>query len=95
MALMLAANAGWRRILLGAVVLLPFEVWGVAFDVMSQITIRSGYEAQMSSGYSSSARELVALCYQLGTLIFPTVTSIFMWGFLERRFVTEKLMRGG
>ena len=38
------------------------------------------------------AGEWVALGYQLGTLIFPTVTPVLAWGLLERRFVAEKLL---
>jgi hypothetical protein len=93
LALMLAAKASWQRILVGAIVLLPFEAWGVAFDALSQIAIRSGYEATVRSGYSATGREVIALGYQLGALIFPTVTPILAWGFLERRFVAEKLMQ--
>jgi mannitol-specific phosphotransferase system IIBC component len=89
---MLASKASWRRILLGVAVLLPFEAWGVAFDVLTQIAIRSGFEVSLHSGYSAWGREVLALGSQLGALIFPTVAPIVTWGFLERRFIAEKLM---
>ncbi|HLX24305.1 MAG TPA: exosortase H-associated membrane protein [Usitatibacter sp.] len=91
LALMLASKASWRRILLGVAVLLPFEAWSVAFDALTQIAIRSGFEVTVRSGYSAWGREVLALGYQLGALIFPTVAPIITWGFLERRFIAEKL----
>ncbi len=92
LALMLASKASWRRLLLGVAVLLPFEAWSVAFDVLTQIAIRSGFDVSVRSGYSAWGREVLALGYQMGALIFPTVAPIIAWGFLERRFVAEKLM---
>jgi hypothetical protein len=92
-ALMLASKASWQRILLGFAVLLPFEASSVAFDALTQIAIRSGYEATLQSGYSAWGREVLALGYQMGVLIFPTVAPILVWGFLERRFIAEKVVQ--
>ena len=92
LALMLGCKANWQRILVGIALLLPFEAVSVAFDVLSQVVIKSGYEATVRSGYSSFGREIVALGYQLGSLILPTVAPILAWGFLERKFVMEKIL---
>ncbi len=54
-ALMLAARAKWWKILSGAVVLLPFQAWGIAFDFLAQI-VRTGAEVSRAGGLVRLAR---------------------------------------
>ena len=92
LALMLAERAKWWKILVGASVLLPFQVWGVAFDVLAQIGVRLGPEIGAQAGLSGWRAEVIALGYQLGVLIFPSVVPVVLWVAFSRPFI-ESLLR--
>ncbi|MEO7743697.1 MAG: exosortase H-associated membrane protein [Usitatibacter sp.] len=92
LALMLAARARWWRILAGAAVLLPFQGWGIAFDFLAQVGAKMGPEIAAQAGLLP-AREAIALAYQLGNLLFPSLLPVMVWAWLERRFVEALRMR--
>lgn len=87
LALMLAERAKWWKILAGAVILLPFQSWGIAFDVLTQIGLRLGPEVTAQAGLSNWQLEVIALGYQLGILIFPSLLPIVMWGIFSRLLI--------
>ena len=84
MALALASRAAWRRIALGAAVLLPFQAWGIAFDGVASL-IRFGFAD--AAGLTDWRGEVAALNYQLGSLIFPTLVPVITWAALDWPFV--------
>ena len=86
-ALMLAARAKLWQLAVGVLLLLPFQVWGVVFDFLLQVGIRPGPEITNQAGLSAWQREAVALGYQLGNLVFPTVVPILLWGGFNRDFI--------
>ena len=90
-ALMLAERAGWRKILVGAVILLPFQIWGIAFDFLSQVGVRLGPEVAAQAGLSRWHAEAIALGYQLGSLIFPSLVPVVLWGASSRMFIDSVL----
>lgn len=73
LALMLAARAGWWKILIGTIVLLPFQSWGIAFDFLVQVGVKLGPEISAQAGLSGWRSEVIALGYQIGNLIFPSL----------------------
>jgi hypothetical protein len=77
-ALMLAARAKGWKILAGAAVLLPFQAWGIAFDFLAEI-VRSGADVSARAGLVGMRVELVALAYQVGSLIFPALVPVALW----------------
>ena len=85
-ALMLAARAEWWKILAGAAVLLPFQAWGIAFDFLAEI-VRSGADISARAGLLGLRAELVALGYQVGSLIFPALVPVALWVAFNRRLV--------
>jgi hypothetical protein len=96
LALMLGARARWTRVLLGAAILLPFQGWGVAFDFLAQVGAKMGPQVAAQAGLLG-AREAIALAYQLGNLVFPSVVPVVVWVALEKRFLESLLgprMRG-
>jgi len=72
-------------------VLLPFQAWGIAFDFLSQIGARLGPDVAALSGLSGWRLEGVALGYQVGSLIFPSLVPVMLWAAFSRRFI-EGLM---
>ena len=90
LALMLAARAKWQQILVGAVVLLPFQSWGIAFDFLAQVGVKLGPEVSAQAGLLGW-REAIALGYQIGDLIFPSLMPVVLWAVLNRPFIERAL----
>jgi hypothetical protein len=93
LALTLAARARWRTLLLGPLVLLPFQGWGIAFDFLAQVGVKLGPAISAQAGLLGPRAEFIALAYQLGTLVFPSVAPVVLWAFYNRGFVAA-LRRG-
>ena len=77
----------WRKLLLGTLVLVPFQAWGICFDLLKQVAITAGPGVAAETGYSSWQRENIALGYQMGTLMLPTVAPIALWLALNRKLI--------
>jgi hypothetical protein len=87
LALMLAARASSWKILVGAIVLLPFQAWGIAFDFLAQVGGRLGPEVAAQAGLSGWWLEGVALGYQVGSLIFPSLVPVLLWAAFSRQAI--------
>jgi hypothetical protein len=88
-ALLLASGEAkrWRKLMLGALVLIPFQAWGICFDLLKQVAITAGPAVSAQMGFSPWQLESIAVGYQLGTLILPTVTPIALWLALNRQLI--------
>lgn len=91
LALMLAARAKWWKILVGIVVLLPFQSWGIAFDFLAQVGVKLGPEVSAQAGLLGWRREFIALGYQIGNLIFPSLIPVVLWTIFSRPFIESVL----
>ena len=90
-ALMLAVNTQWWKILIGAIALLPFQSWGITFDLLVQVGIRLGPDIATQAGISGWHVEAIALSYQIGNLIFPTLIPVILWTSFNRSFIKDLL----
>ena len=91
LALMFAAGARWWKIFAGVALLLPFQSWGIAFDVLAQLGVRVGPDIAAQAGLSGWRVETVALGYQLGSLIFPVLIPVMLWAGFNRLFIENVL----
>jgi hypothetical protein len=93
-ALLLASGEAkrWRKLMLGALVLIPFQAWGICFDLLKQVAITAGPAVAAQTGFSPWQRESIALGYQLGTLILPTVAPVALWLALNRQFIPALML---
>ena len=93
-ALLLASGEAkrWRKLVLGALVLIPFQAWGICFDLLKQVAITAGPAVAAQTGFSPWQRESIALGYQLGTLILPTVAPVVLWLALNRQFIPALML---
>lgn len=92
-ALMLAARASAWKLVAGACALLPFQAWGIAFDLLAQVGMKLGPEVAAKAGVTGWLREAVVLGYQLGTLIFPTLVPVLLWAAFNRPLVAGLVLR--
>ncbi|MDR0248035.1 MAG: hypothetical protein LBI16_06570 [Burkholderiales bacterium] len=88
-ALILAARekGGWKKLLIGYLVIVPFITWGVTADFLKNINFSAGPFVASQVGFSSLQREIVAFAYQFGTLILPTVIPAIVWVLTHRNFL--------
>ena len=82
-ALMLAERATWWKILAGAAVLLLFQSWSIAFEVLAQI-MQFGSDVSDQAGVHGWRLMTVDIGYQLGTFIFPSLIPIVLWAASSR-----------
>lgn len=94
-ALILAARRPrwWRVLLLGYLVLLPFETWSVVAELLKDVAIGAGPSVASQTGFTAVQREVIAFAYQFGSLILPAVAPAVAWVLMHRRFL-ESLAGG-
>jgi hypothetical protein len=86
LALMLAARARWWKLLAGAAILFPFQGWGIGFDFLAQLGAKMGPEVAAQAGLLG-AREAIALAYQVGNLVFPSLVPVALFVAFSRPFI--------
>ncbi len=74
------ASKGWRqpgRLALGIAILLPLPAVGIGFDALRQL----GSAPQLAEllAWRPGMREAIALGYQVGSLLLPTLAPIAAW----------------
>ncbi len=79
-----------RTLLIGFLVLLPFQTFSVVADFLKNAVILAGPAVASQTHIGAWQRELIAFSYQFGTLILPTVAPAIVWVLMHRRFL-EKL----
>ena len=88
-ALILAAQEPRRvgMLLIGYAVLLPFQTFSVVADFLKNAAILAGPAVASQTELNAWQREVIAFCYQFGTLILPTVAPAIVWVLMHRRFL--------
>ncbi len=74
------------KFLIGALILIPVQVWGVYFEAL----IRLGQLIPIvipTLAATELGRNSIALAYQLGYLILPGVVPVVVWGMFNLEFI--------
>ena len=81
--LVMASGVSFLRkigvLLAGYVCVMLVQVWGVVWGALKMLTFNFGPEALQVVNDAGISSELIALCYQLGTLILPPLVPIILW----------------
>lgn len=95
-ALVLASGESKRllKLAIGVVALVPFQVWSITFDLLKQVAITAGPGIAAQVAFTRSESEGVALGYQLGALILPTLAPVGIWLALNRQFLPILMLEG-
>lgn len=90
-ALILAARGPHRlrTLLIGYVILLPFQTFSVVADFLKNVAILAEPAVASQTHLNAWQREVIAFCYQFGTLILPTVAPAIIWVLMDRRFLEK------
>jgi hypothetical protein len=88
-AMLLAARTErwWWKGLLGSVLLVPVQAWGICFQWLRDVVLTSGPSGLAYLGYPRWAMEAVAYGYQFGFLMLTPVAPIMLWLLFNKRFV--------
>jgi hypothetical protein len=84
-AVMLAARASFKMFLIGFALLLPFQAWGVFFDLLKDISLQSVQGIPLYQEFAGTTREFIIIAYQFGTLILPMLAPISLAAICARR----------
>ncbi|MEE4376405.1 MAG: exosortase H-associated membrane protein [Candidatus Competibacteraceae bacterium] len=74
---------------IGAVILVPVQAWGIYFETLVTLVFKTGPMIAQSMGTTALSREGIALAYQLGVLILPSVTPVLIWAILNQDFMVK------
>jgi len=85
-----AFGAVLARLGIGLAALVPVQAFGVVLAILKALAFDLGNPA----GWGGAAREAIALGFQLGSLVLPTVLALVAWAALNRQFVAELVGRG-
>lgn len=66
-------------LLAGYVCIMLVQVWGVVWQTLKMLSFNFGADAHQMVIDAGISDELIALCYQLGVLIFPPLVPIILW----------------
>jgi hypothetical protein len=81
--LVMASGVSFLRklgiLLVGYLAIMLVQVWGVVWQTLKMLAFNFGPEAQQLVIDAGISEELIALCYQLGVLIFPPLAPIILW----------------
>jgi len=73
----------------GAIILMPVQAWGVYFSALVTLVFRLGPVIAQAMATTAVTREGIALSYQLGFLILPSVTPVLIWAILNQDFIVK------
>ena len=82
------------RVLIAYVGLLPLHTWGISFELLSTLALRSGADVQAALGLAGWRLEAVALGYQFGYLMLPVIGAATLWIAMNRDMLRELLDPG-
>jgi len=80
------------QLLIAFVVVTAVTVWGTFWEIWRDLAFLLGPEAAAAVDSAGLPRTTIALCYQLGYLMFPGVIPIAAWILMNRPFI-EQLVR--
>lgn len=97
MALLFAADERFfsmSRMFLTYVLLLPFQAFGIAFDVIKTLAFETGPDVTVQLGFEPWQMNAIALGYQFGYLMLPFIAAAGIW-ILMNRALLESLRNEG
>jgi len=81
--LVMASGVSFLRkmatMLAGYVCIMLIQVWGVVWQVLKMLAFNFGEDAHQVVAAAGISDDLIALCYQLGVLIFPPLAPVILW----------------
>lgn len=95
-ALLLASRTPrwWWKLPAGLVALVPFQAWGICLTWLLQVAVVSGEQTRGQTRFGPWEINLIALGYQFGFLILPTLVPVLLWLAFDRRVIAGAMIEG-
>ena len=81
--LVMGSGASFARkaitLLIGYACVMLVQVWGVVWQSLKMLAFNFGPDAHQLVIDTGISDEVIALCYQLGVLIFPSLVPVVLW----------------
>lgn len=77
----------WLKGLLGSVLLVPAQAWGICFQWLRDVALTGGPQAMAYLNLPRWSLEAIAYGYQFGFLMLTPVAPILLWLAFDRRFM--------
>ncbi len=77
----------WGQLMLGCLAIWLAQAFGIAADALKVLALSAGPEAAAAVQEVGLNVDVIALCYQFGYLILPTVVPAALWLALNRPFI--------
>jgi len=91
--LVMGTDVSWLRkfviMLIGYTTITLVQVWGVVFQSLKMLAFNFGEQSHVFVTQAGVSDDVVAMGYQLGTLIFPALMPIFVWVLCNRPLVEQ------
>ena len=91
--LVMASGVSFLRkmgtLLVGYVCVMLVQVWGVVWQTLKMLAFNFGPDAHQLVVDAGISDEVIALCYQLGVLIFPPLVPIILWVLANWRLIEQ------
>ena len=91
--LVMGSDVSWKRkagiLLIGYTAILAVQVWGVVFQSLKMLAFNFGSQSHQVLQGLGISDSVIALGYQLGTLILPPLAPIFVWVLTNRPLVEQ------
>jgi hypothetical protein len=94
LALLLAARSRhfFRRAATGYLILLLPQTFSLVFEILRQIVTAGGRPGAM--GIDQWQVEAIAMGYQVGSLLLPTLAPVALWLWFDRTFISAVMLDG-
>lgn len=91
MALILATpgNDKWLNMVWGTLLIFPTEVFSMVFSVLKVLTFDVGAAFQVQQAISPLGADMIAMAYQMGSLVLPMIAPLLIWMLLHRSFLIK------
>lgn len=91
--MVMGSDASWLRklvtLLIGYAVITAVQIWGVVWQSLKMLAFNFGHQTHGVIEQAGISDELIAICYQLGSLILPALAPIFVWVLMNRPLVEQ------
>lgn len=79
----------WLNLFWGVLLVIPAEIFSMLFSVLKTLTFDVGKAFQVQQGLSQNGADLIAMGYQVGTLLLPMIVPLIVWVALNRAFIVR------
>jgi hypothetical protein len=91
--LVMGSDVSWLRkaavLAVGYITITFVQVWGVVFNSLKMLAFNFGPQTHALVREAGVSDSVIALGYQMGTLILPALAPIFVWVLMNRKLVEQ------